>query len=54
MLGKDKTSVSINSSGFVWFLDNSYGPDVMIEYLDVGRVLSTLWSSWILKHMQLS
>lgn len=48
-----KTSVFINSSAFVPFLDDSYGPGVMTEHLDIGRTLSTLWSSWILQHIQL-
>lgn len=45
--------MKINFSGFVWFLDDSYGPDVMTKYLDVGRTLNTLWSSWVLQHIQL-
>lgn len=51
MHGKDKTSIFISSSGFVQFLEKSYGPDVTTEYLDVGRTLGALWSSWILQHM---
>lgn len=53
MHGKDRTSININYFVFVWFLDNSYGPDVMTKYLHVGRTLSTLWSSWMLQHAQL-
>lgn len=37
MHGKDRTSININYFVFVWFLDNSYGPDVMTKYLHVGR-----------------
>lgn len=47
-----KTCVLITSE-FLQFLDKSYGPDVMTEHPNIGRTLSTPWSSWILQHIQL-
>jgi len=40
-----KTCVLITTSEFLQSLDKSYGPDVMTEHPDIGRTLSTPWSS---------
>lgn len=48
-----KICILIISSEFLQFLDKSYGPDAGIEHPDIGRTLSTPWSSWILQYIYL-